>query len=216
MSLSKEKSSYSDGERLAAVRIIVQSKEWGEIQAHKRQRITPRLMSLARTASGGASDDTIRNWLRTDINPEKSKERLSKRGRKKKLAEDFIAVLVGFAVDRRLALKAVNAQDLIDFARGYFNITISKQRISEILESYGFSSQLSMERNSRMTDEQVAMDSLDFILRLRQERKKIKRLLVMDETGLWSNVVQRLTYHFINWYKNYFIIKIENKTSRYN
>jgi len=202
MSLSKEKSSYSDGERLAAVRIIVGSREWEDIQAHKRQRISPQLMSLARVASGGASDRSIRNWLSTDINSEAWNERLSKRGRKKKLSEDFIAIVVGFAIDRRLALKAVNAQDLIDFARGYFNINISKQRISEILQKYGFSSQLSMERNSRMTDEQVAMDSLDFILQLRQERKEFKRLLVMDETGLWSNVVQRLTFHFVNWYKN--------------
>ena len=161
-------------------------------------------MSLARVASGGASDRSIRNWLSTDINSEASNERLSKRGRKKKLSEDFIAIVVGFAIDRRLALKAVNAQDLIDFARGYFNINISKQRISEILQKYGFSSQLSMERNSRMTDDQVAMDSLDFILQLRQERKEFKRSLVMDETGLWSNVVQRLTYHFVNWYKNSF------------
>jgi hypothetical protein len=212
MSLSKETSSYSDGERLAALRIVTESEEWAEIQAHKRQRISPQLMSLARTASGGATSDTIRNWLNTDNNKNTIKERLSRRGRKKKLSEDLLAVIVGFAVDLRLNLKAVNAQHLIDFAHGYFNRNIEKQRISEIMESFGFSSQLSMERNSRMTDEAVAMDSLDFILQLRKDRKQFKRLLVMDETGLWSNVVQRLTYHFVNWYKLLYLSpEVKNK-----
>jgi hypothetical protein len=201
MSLSKEKSSYTDGERLAALRIITRSKEWEDIQAHKRQRISPQLMSLARTASGGATDHTIRNWLQTDINSVASSERLSKRGRQKKISEDIKVIIVGFAIDRRLGMLAVSAQHLIDFGRGYFNVDLSKQRISEILESYGFSSQLSMERNSRMTDEAVAEDSLNFIIELRKDRKNFKRLLVMDETGLWSNVVERLTYHFVNWYK---------------
>lgn len=202
MSLSKEKSSYSDGERIAAVRLIVESREWADIQAHKRQRISPRLMSLARTASGGASDRTIRNWLATDITPDATRERLRKRGRRKKFTRDFLAVLVGYAIDRRLDLLPVNAQHLIDFARGFFNIKISDQRISEVLQEFGFSSQLSMPRNSRMTDEQVALDSLEFILELRQLRQQYARLLVMDETGLWSNVVQRLTYHFVNWHEN--------------
>jgi hypothetical protein len=201
MSLSKEKSSYSDGERIAAVRLVVESKEWADIQAHKRRRISPHLMALARTASGGASDQSIRNWLATDITPDASCERLRKRGRRKKFSRDFLALLVGYAIDRRLDLLPVNAQHLIDFAHGYFNIKISDQRISEVLHEYGFSSQLSMARNSRMTDEQVALDSLDFILQLRREREHFSRILVMDETGLWSNVVQRLTYHFVNWYE---------------
>lgn len=184
------------------MRLILESREWADIQAHKRRRISPQLMSLARTASGGASNHTIRNWLATDITPDAAKERLRKRGRRKKFSRDFLALLVGHAIDRRLDLLPLNAQHLIDFARGYFNIKITFQRISEVLHQFEFSSQLSMARNSRMTDEQVAQDSLDFILEVRRQREQFARILVMDETGLWSNVVQRLTYHFVNWCAN--------------
>lgn len=167
-------------------------------------------MTLAKTAPGGANPHTIRNWIRTDINSEGSSDRLSKRGRKKKISNDLLALVVGFAIDHRLGMLAVSAQHLIDFARGYFNVNISKQRISEILETYGFSSQLSMGRNSRMTDESVAEDSLNFILQLRNDGKQFKRILIMDETGLWSNVVQRLTYHFINWCEFQFFLTLSN------
>ena len=95
---------------------------------------------------------------------------------------------------------AVSAKDLINFAIGSFNYIIKQQRVSEILNDYGFSSQLSVPRNSRMVDEQVVEDSIEFILTLRVYRKFFKRLLAMDETRFWSNVVQRLTYHFRNQY----------------
>lgn len=198
MSNLKDKSSYSPGEKAAVVRLITESEEWFEIQAGKRQRISPNLLSLARTASGGASPQTIHNWLATDISEKSIKARLSNRGRKHKWSEAFVDLLVGYVIHRRLDLKAVSAQDLIDWALGFFNYVISHQRISEIMWDYGFSSQLALSRNSRMTDEQVADDCVDFILELRELMKIWKRLWFMDETGLWSNNVERLTYHFRN------------------
>jgi len=200
MSESKDKSSYTPGEKAAVVRLIRDSDEWAEIQAKKRQRISPTLMSLARTASGGADNKTIRNWLSTDISEDSLKAKLSKRGRKHRWSKAFLDLLVGYAVHRRLELKVVNAQNLIEFALGFFNYIISHQRISEIMWDYGFSSQLALARNSRMTDAQVADDCVQFILELRELMKIWKRLWFMDETGLWSNLVERMTYHFRNQY----------------
>lgn len=217
MSSSKEKRSYPFGVKLATVRIVKAQSDWEEIQEGKRRRLSADTLTLARAASGGASDDAIRKWLNSNIDedPEiaekEEKERLSLRGAKLKLESDFQALLVGHAIHRRLSFRAVNAQDLIDFARGTFGIDIAQQRISEILIAYGFSSQLSMGRNSRMTDEKVAEDCVAFILELRVLRKTFKKLMVMDETGLWSNVVARLTYHFRNLYGILLLLKIRPK-----
>lgn len=204
--MSKKKHSYSFGEKLAVVRLVKTSSDWKDIQARKRRRLSPATMDLARSASGGASDDSIRRWLSLNIDEdsavaeEEEKERLAARGAKVKYEANFKALLVGHSIHRRLSFRAVDAQNLIDFARGTFGMIIRQQRVSEILNSYGFSSQLSMGRNSRMTDEKVAEDCVAFILELRERRKAFPGLLVMDETGLWSNVVARLTYHFRNLY----------------
>jgi hypothetical protein len=137
MSIIKDKSSYTSGEKTAVVRLITQSEEWGEIQAKKRQRISRELMSLARLASGGADNKTIRNWLTTDISEDAENKRLSERGRKRKWSKRVLDLLAGYAIARRLDLKAVSAQDLIDWALGYFNYIISQQRFSEIMWEYG-------------------------------------------------------------------------------
>ncbi len=207
MSLSKEKRSYPFGVKLATVRAVKAQPDWTEVEGGKRRRLSADTLTLARTISGGASDDAIRKWVYSNIDedPEtaekKEKERLALRGAKPKLDPDFQALVVGHAIHRRLSFKAVNAEDLVAFARGTFGIDIAQQRISEILIAYGFSSQLSMGRNSRMTDEKVADDCVAFILELRELRKTFYKLMVMDETGLWSNVVARLTYHFRNLYE---------------
>jgi hypothetical protein len=206
MADKKRKRSYSFHEKLATVRIVKAQKDWEEIVNGKRRRLSLSTLDLARAASGGASDDAIRRWVFSNIDeaPEEAEEeeaeRLAKRGAKQKYTVEFKVLVVGHAIHRRLSFRAVGAQDLIDFSRGTFGIEVLQQRISEILHEYGFSSQLSMGRNSRMTDEKVAEDCVGFILELRECLKTFKKLLVMDETGLWSNVVKRLTYHFVNLY----------------
>jgi hypothetical protein len=201
MSLSKEKNSYTFEERQAALRIIYASEDWAEMCAGKRRRLTPTTMSLARTASGGASNDALHRWLIEDNSPENIAERLSRRGRKPSYSEDFKDIVVGYAISRRLDNKPVSAEDLMNFALGCFNISLRSQRVSEIMRDYGLSSQLSVPRNSRMVDYQVAEDCVKFILELRALLKLFPNLLFMDETGLWSNVVQRRTYHFSNQYE---------------
>ena len=129
-----------------------------------------------------------------------AEERLSRRGRKSNFTDDFEKLLVGYAIDRRLHLYSVSAQDILDFSLGTFAISLRQQRVSEILIRHHFSSQLSVSRNSRMTDTKVADDCVAFILKLRQEMKSFDDVWVMDETGLWSNVVNRKTYHFVNLY----------------
>ncbi len=109
MAASKEKSSYTFGEKLAVVRLIKATSDWKEIQERKRRRLAPSTMALARAASGGATDKAIRNWLKLNIDEdpmtaeEEERERLAKRGAKHKLDADFKALLVGYAIHRRLS-----------------------------------------------------------------------------------------------------------------
>jgi hypothetical protein len=200
MALSKEKNYYPPAVKQATVRLIQSSPEWIERGSGKRMRLSSKLMSQARVVANGATSKVIHLWLNTDISEDLEKERLSRRGRKAALSESFKKILVGRAIDHRMEFSAVSSENLIEFSLGSFNYIIKQQRVSEILNDYGFSSQLSVPRNSRMVDDQVVEDCIEFIMELRKHRKYFRRLLAMDETGLWSNVVKRLTYHFRNQY----------------
>jgi hypothetical protein len=200
MALSKEKNYYPPAVKQATVRLIQSSPEWIERGNGKRMRLSSKLMSQARVVANGATSKIIHLWLNTDISEDLEKERLSRRGRKAALSESFKKILVGRAIDHRMELSVVSSENLIEFSLGSFNYIIKQQRVSEILNNYGFSSQLSVPRNSRMVDDQVVEDCIAFIMELRKHRKFFRRLLAMDETGLWSNVVKRLTYHFRNQY----------------
>ena len=65
------------------------------------------------------------------------------------------------------------------------------------MSEYGLSYQMAMSRNSRMTSIEVAA-SFDFLMDIRSMDLDPKDIIVMDETGLWSNVTRKRTYHFIN------------------
>jgi len=201
-----QKQSYPASVKRAVVRIIHGSPEWEEVQNGKRLRLSPDLMDQARLAAGGASNDSIRRWLETDISDEAEKERLSHRGRKPGHSEDFRMICLGHGIKRRIALLSLSADHIIDFARGCFNVTLRQPYVSELLTSHGLTSQLAMARNSRMTDPKVADDCVEFILELRRAAKDFPGLIAMDETGLWSNVVQRRTYHFSHQYEKFIFL----------
>lgn len=193
--------SYSNEIKQTTVRVILESAEWKEICEGKRQRLSSRTLDLASVVSNGASHNTINRWINSDISLEAESERLSRRGRPIEITPDVRALCAGYAINRRLELKAVSRQDIIDFARGIFDISISPQRVSEIMSEYGLSYQLAMSRNSRMTSPEVAEAAYDFIMDLREMKLNPNDILVMDETGLWSNVTRKRTYHFINLYE---------------
>jgi hypothetical protein len=194
----KRAQSYSNELKQAAVRVVQESPEWQEICEGKRQRLSHRTLDLASVVAGGATHKTINRWIKSDISPEAEKERLSQRGRKAEIPDDVRALSAGFAINRRLDLKAVARQDIIDFARGIFDLDISPQRVSEIMSDYGLSYQISLSRNSRMTSTETAESAYDFVMDVRGMKLEPEDIGVMDETGLWSNVTRKRTYHFIN------------------
>lgn len=194
------KQSYASSVKRATVRFIHSSPEWAEVQKGKRLRLSPSLLDQARTIAGGASNDSIRRWLDTDISDDAEEERLSHRGRKPGHSVDFRMICLGHGIKRRLDLLPLSAEHIIEFARGCFNVELRQPYVSELLTSHGITSQLAMARNSRMTDPKVADDSVEFILELRRAANEFPGLLGMDETGLWSNVVERRTYHFSSQY----------------
>lgn len=193
--------SYSNELKQAAVRVVLESEEWKEICEGKRQRLSSRTLDLASLVADGASHDSINRWIKSDISLEAEMERLSNRGRPIEIPNDVRALCAGYAINRRLELKAVSRQDIIDFARGIFDISILPQRVSEIMIEYGLSYQMAMSRNSRMVSPEVAEAAYDFIMDLRKEELEPGDIIVMDETGLWSNVTRKRTYHFVNLYE---------------
>jgi hypothetical protein len=67
------------------------------------------------------------------------------------------------------------------------------------MEGNGFSSQKVMARSSRIASPEVVDAALDSVLEIRSYEFLPHRILFMDETGLWSNVVAPRTFHFLNW-----------------
>ena len=131
---------------------------------------TSKLIDQARQLSGGASNDTIHRWIFNDISPSAEKERLSHRGSKPLFPEDMIKLAVGYAVDLRLDLQAVDRAKIVDFVHGFCGIKAQPQRVSEWLLDHGFSSQMSMPRSSRMTSLEVAEEAVEFLLSLRRRK----------------------------------------------
>lgn len=194
----KRAQSYTNEIKQAAVRVVWESPEWQEICEGKRQRLSSRTLDLASVVAGGADHKTINRWVNSDISPEAEKERLRERGRKIEIPRAVRLLTAGYAINRRLDLKAVSRQDIIDFARGIFDFRLSPQRVSEIMKEYGLSYQIAMSRNSRMTSTEVADSAYEFISEIWRMKLDPKDIMVMDETGLWSNVTRKRTYHFIN------------------
>ena len=154
----------------------------------------------AQVAAGGGSRAQIFNWLKSDLSEAAIEQHEERRGASPILSEDETSLLVGFACFLRSLQKPVDLTTLSQFCTSHLSKTPSQPTISRIMQRFGFSSQKTMTRNSRMVSEDVVKDALDAILELRSYEFSPEQLLFMDETGLWSNVTQPKTYHFVNWY----------------
>ena len=53
-----------------------------------------------------------------------------------------------------------------------------------------------------MISPEVVDDALSLIEEIRSYNFPPHRIISMDETGVWSNGTQRLTFHFKNWCVN--------------
>jgi hypothetical protein len=131
--------------------------------------------------------------------------RLHRRGRAPTLSDAQEKLLIGHLIHHRLELKAVERRTLTQFAHGYLGMKLRHQYISDLLKRYHLSLQRSLPRASRMVDEEVVEGAMKIIRELRAERWNPKAILVMDETGIWSNTLPKKTFHFINWFE-YFIL----------
>jgi len=157
-------------------------------------------VELAQSAAGGGSRAQIFRWLKSDLSDDAVEQHEEGRGASPVLSEDETSLLVGFACYLRSTQKPVDSKILSQFCTSHLSKTPSQPTISRIMQRFGFSSQKTMTRNSRMVSEEVVEDALDAILELRSYEFSPDQLLFMDETGLWSNVSQPQTYHFANWY----------------
>ena len=154
---------------------------------------------LASVASGGASNREIFNWLRQDLSPAAISQRTENRGAVRLLSDDQEALLIGFTVSCRSALEPVTLTTLIQFCQSHLSVTPSLPTLSRTMTEYGFSSQKSMSRSSRMVTEEVVDAAISSLEEIRSYEFEPDQLLFMDETGLWSNVREPRTYHYRNW-----------------
>jgi hypothetical protein len=156
-------------------------------------------LCIAQVASGGADPSQIFRWLKQDLSDEAHESRMQHDRRGRALNEDQETLLVGFAVSRRSMLEIVSLENLQRFCENYLNVKPSLATLSNIMSRHGLSSQEALKRNSRMTSEEVVDEAVDAIEQVRSFCYQPRRIICMDETGLWSNVTAPKMYHFRNW-----------------
>jgi hypothetical protein len=154
---------------------------------------------LASAAAGGASKRSINRWENVKLSDEAVDDRLSRRGRHKLVSEEKDMLMVGFFIDCRLNFLSVSREKVIAFAKDYLGVTPRPQYISELLAKHGITLQTAKARSSRLTDEKVVDDAIATLLEIRALGFEPDCIIILDETGLWSNVYDPRTYHFKNW-----------------
>lgn len=157
-------------------------------------------IALASVAAGGASERRIREWLTIDLSDNSISQKEEKRGAAPVLEEDEENLLIGFAISTRTSLQPLTLSMLESFCFSYIQKKVSQSTLFRIMQKNGFSSQKAMTRSSRMVSTETVDDALSFIEKIRKYDFPPHRMIFMDETGLWSNVVAPRTYHFSNWY----------------
>ena len=192
----KRPSSYSADTKRAAVTAVNALES--ELSKHTHPTINP--YTIASQIAGSASVRTIRRWRHQNLSPEAIEERKTHARRPRVISDDQEHLLIGYFIQSRLNLLSVNRDFLIKFAKDYLNLTLLPQRISEILKRNNITLQASRPRGSRGVSQKVVDDAVDFVRQVREMKYPPECVLVMDETGLWSNVQNPRTYHFKNWY----------------
>lgn len=157
-------------------------------------------MQIASGSDHPPSRATIYRWKKEALTEEEHMARLQQRGRPPKLTNEQNQLLCGFACSLRQSHETVSLQCLQDFCSTHFAVTLSSSALSKRMVKWGFSSQRAMKRESRMVSKKVVDDSIDLVTTVRGYDYPPNRILVMDETGLWSNVVAPYTYHFRDGY----------------
>jgi hypothetical protein len=186
---------YHIERKRAAVAVFRQAKE---LRAqHGVKWLSP--LSLASVAAGGASRRRISIWLDIDLSADTEREKEEHRGRPRAFSEEQEHLLVGFASSRRFSSKPVSLEHLRRFCTSYLKVKPALSTLHYIMAEYGFTSQTSLSRSSRMVTTQVVEDALSSIEEIRSYGFPPHRIICMDETGLWSNVSKPKTYHFRNW-----------------
>jgi hypothetical protein len=155
---------------------------------------------FASVAAGGASETQIRLWLKSDLSDDAILQKEDRRGAARALTNDEENLLLGFAICERTSLQSLTLAMLQKFCLSYIQKNVSLATLSRIMRESGFSSQRVISRSSRLVSPETVKEALSFIEEIRSYALPPSRLIFMDETGLWSNVVKPKSYHFVNWY----------------
>lgn len=159
-------------------------------------------IELATAVAGGVSRVQVYAWLKQDLSSVAVAAKPESRGVRKMLNESQESLLVGYAISNRSSMEPVTLETLHQFCLNHFDVTPSISTLSRTMTEFGFSSQKAMTRSSRMVSTEVVDAALSSIEEIRSYGFPPDQVLFMDETGLWSNVRERKTYHYQNWCAN--------------
>lgn len=190
----KRKRSYNSDEVRATVRAYKAAKKF--VNDHPSSTLSP--IEIAQETSGGASKRQIERWIKMDNSDAARRNRLRHRGKKVKIKIEFQWLAIGHVLHRRSRLLVVHRDHVVEFLLNHLHLKVHREYVSKLLNKFGISVQRVLPRETRMTDEKVVDDAIELIAEIRREGWKPHNTYIMDETGLWSNVVDSYTYSPVN------------------
>lgn len=141
------------------------------------------------------SPSSVTRLFSEDSTPAARKQRRSRKGINVKFTADIRKLIVGFCIYQRSNFRPVSGHQMILFAKQACGVTVSNSSISNIMKEFGLASRVSTPRNSRQVDKNVWEDAVTALQEIRSYNLPPNQILVMDETGLWSNKVEPRTYN---------------------
>lgn len=158
-------------------------------QKQEEQGSHPHLENLLKEVPNAPSLRAICGWEKLQNEGHSLETHTSEWGRPSMLTEGEKAVIAGWVLKREALEKVTQARDVIEFFKKHFSMTVSKQWVSTLLHSLGFSSQRVKTSKAKVPIIKRMPEMKNFILQVRElieDGVELSRIVAMDEVMFWN------------------------------
>jgi transposase len=142
---------------------------------------------------GIQTHSSIVKWRQQMLTDNDIKDRLSLRGRKKKLNEKDEEKIIHWAKRRRLAKEPVKIRHVIEKAKS-FHVDLKPYDVSRMMARNGMSKRRIKKVLKKKLKPEFSTSIEQFREMIQKSRIPASKMLVMDEAGIWSDDISPYTY----------------------
>lgn len=140
----------------------------------------------------GMSAATISRWAKSENTEEAMAERLSSRGRKRKLSEEQEAEVMAWAEGRLNNYQTITGEELRKHVLEEHQLDVSRDLVSRMMRRNGWSSQATQKRPAQRCRETYDEEVRQF--REQWGSADCSNYVVLDECGVWNDHVVPRSY----------------------